>query len=354
MIDRLRPDALSRGNHGGERYQLVARGLHVQHRQRGRILLVLRRDLQHDLILVIRREDLRDLTLAVGRRQSGLHLIDGQAQGGDLLAIQIDGQLGIPDLKVGVDVEQPRNIPERSLKAWRDAIELLGVRILERKLILRTRLHAANADGRRVRQHCANAGNASQLGPQLLDDLVRRQRAFVPRLEIDVQAAASASSNVGREGGHVRVGRQDGHHFLLVRHHGVEADALDRLDLPIQLAGVDGRNESGRDYPEEIDRSDQKQRRDHHRRTLEPDGLPERPGVASQPRIEQGLDRVVDASVAHRMRRLEEAAAQHRRQRQRHDARNEDRSGDRHRELVHQASDDAAHEEDRDEDSGER
>ena len=132
----------------------------------------------HHLILVVRREDLRDLTLAVGRRQRRLHLIDGEAQGGDLLAIQIDGQLGVLDLQVGVDVEQPRHFSQRSLKAGRDPIELLGVRILERKLILRTRLHAADADCRRVRQHCADAGNASQLGPQLLDDLIRSQRAL--------------------------------------------------------------------------------------------------------------------------------------------------------------------------------
>ena len=88
----------------------------------------------------------------------------------------------------------------------------------------------------------ADAGNPSQLGPQLLDDLVGRQRALVARLEVDVQpAAALRPPTFEVKRGHVRVGREDGHHFLLVRHHRVEADALDRLDLSVQLPRVDAR-----------------------------------------------------------------------------------------------------------------
>ena len=47
------PDALAGRDHGRERHQLAARRLHVEHRQRRRILLVLRRDLHDHLVLVV-------------------------------------------------------------------------------------------------------------------------------------------------------------------------------------------------------------------------------------------------------------------------------------------------------------
>ena len=74
--------------------------LHVEHRERRRILLVLRRDLHDHLVLVVRREDLRDLPRAVRRRQRRLDLIDRQAERRDLLAIERDVQLRILDLQI--------------------------------------------------------------------------------------------------------------------------------------------------------------------------------------------------------------------------------------------------------------
>ena len=140
MVDRLRPDALPRRDDRRERDQLAARRLHVEHRERRRILLVLRRHLHDDLILVVGREDLRDLPRAVGRRERRFHLIDGQPERRDLLAIEIHLELGVLDLQVRVDVEQSGQIAQRRLEARRDTIELLGVGILQRELVLRPRL----------------------------------------------------------------------------------------------------------------------------------------------------------------------------------------------------------------------
>ena len=59
------PDRLPRRDDRRERHQLVAGRLHVEQRQRRRVALVLRRDLQDHLVLVVGREDLRDLPRAV-------------------------------------------------------------------------------------------------------------------------------------------------------------------------------------------------------------------------------------------------------------------------------------------------
>ncbi len=178
--------------------------------------------------------------------------------------------------------------------------------------------------------------------------------ALVARLQIDVQPPAAHAADVRGERRDVRVGREDGHHFLLVRHHRLVADALHGFDLAVQLAGVDARDEACRHDAEQVNGAHQQQRRDHHRRALEADRLPQRPRVAREPGVEHPLDGVVDAAVLDRVRRLEEAAAQHRRQRQRHEAGDQDRGRDRHRELVHQPADDPAHEQDRDEDRRQR
>ena len=88
VADRQRPDAGRHRRHRVERDELAARRSHVQHRQRCRILLELRRDLQNDLVLVARRVDLRNLPRAVGVEQRRLHLIHRQAERSDPVAVQ--------------------------------------------------------------------------------------------------------------------------------------------------------------------------------------------------------------------------------------------------------------------------
>ena len=71
---------------------LPPRRLHVEHRQRRRVALVLRRHLQDHLVLVVGREDLRHLPRAVRRGQRQLHLVHREAERRDLVAVEVDGR----------------------------------------------------------------------------------------------------------------------------------------------------------------------------------------------------------------------------------------------------------------------
>ena len=97
----------------------------------------LRRDLHDHLVLIVRRIDLRHLTGAVRGVERGLDLIDGQTEGGDLVAIEIHRHLRVLDLQILTDVLNPLDVVQRGLEQRRDAIELVGVGPLERELILR-------------------------------------------------------------------------------------------------------------------------------------------------------------------------------------------------------------------------
>ena len=231
MVDRLRTDALAGRDDRRERHEPVTWRLHVEHRERRGIQLVLRRDLHDDLIFVVWREDLRDLARAVGRRQRELHLIDGQAERCDLLPVERHGQLRILDLEVRIDVKQPGHVAKRDLEPRRHAI-LLGVRILQ--LVTDTgRATSSRRSGSRAGSTGPRAHPApARLWPQFLYDLVRRQLAILAGLQVHVQPSAAESADVRGERGDVLVGLEDGHDFSLVRHHRLEADALHRLDWP--------------------------------------------------------------------------------------------------------------------------
>ena len=105
----------------------------------------------------------------------------------------------------------------------------------------------------------AHAGHARELRPQLLDDLIRRQRALVARLQIDLQAAAvrrrPPTFAVTRRRRSDRL-RRTSMTCAWCADHRLEADALHRLDLPVELAGVLARNEALRDDPEAVDGAD--------------------------------------------------------------------------------------------------
>ena len=64
----------------------------------------------------------------------------------------------------------------------------------------------------------------------------------------------------------------------------------------------------------------------------------QRPAVQLAPGIEDPLEQPVQAAVTLVARRVEEAAAQHRRQADRHEAGDQNRGGNRDRELVQQAA----------------
>ena len=135
MADRQRPDAGRHRRNGVERDELAVRRSHVQHRQRCGILLKLRRDLQNDLVLVTRRVDLRNLPRAVGVEQRRFHLIHGQSQRSDPVAVQADLHLWVIQPEIAVDVFDAVDVSHHLFERGGRAIELLGIRILQRELV---------------------------------------------------------------------------------------------------------------------------------------------------------------------------------------------------------------------------
>src|SRR5437762_2109580 len=79
---------------------------------------------------------------------------------------------------------------------------------------------------------------------------------------------------------------------------------------------------------------------------------PQAPLVAGEQRVERAVHQTREALLA--VDDAQEAAAEHRRQRDRHDARDQNRRRNRDGELAEQPSENPAHEEDRNEDGGER
>ena len=136
--------------------------------------------------------------------------------------------------------------------------------------------------------------------------------------------------------------------------HLVEADALNRFGADAEPTLVLARQESFRHRLEQIPGPDEQGDRDGHRDGVEAQAAAQRPVVQTQPHVEHLFDRVVDEAVSLRVRRPQEAAREHRRQADRHQAGHENRDADRHGELMRQPSDDAAHEQHRNENSGER
>ena len=65
--------------------------------------------------------------------------------------------------------------------------------------------------------------------------------------------------------------------LLLVAHHLVEADALDRFDADLEAPLILGRQEALRDEPEQVDGAEDQRDRRRHRHHVEPQARPQRP-----------------------------------------------------------------------------
>ena len=161
---------------------------------------------------------------------------------------------GFRSCRSDVTSSMPSTLAQRGLELRRRPVQLVGVGVLQRELVLAARHHAADADGRRVGQEDADARDARELRPQFLDHLVRRQRPLVARLQVDVQAAAPIRTRwrCSRR----RSGRSPGRSSPPASaRRSPRSRALQRFDLALQLAGVHVGDESHRDDPEQLARS---------------------------------------------------------------------------------------------------
>ena len=180
-----------------ERDQAAAGRAHIEHRQRRGIALELWRDLHHHLILIVRRVDLRHLPGAVGVVECGLHLVHREAERRDPVAVHVHANLRVLHLQIAADVLEPGNLPDLVLEHRRPVVEFRGVGVLQRELIRAARaLLPAQVDLLRHVDEHAQARHLGHQRTQRRDDLLRRLRPLVARLEIDVDVAAVAEDEV--------------------------------------------------------------------------------------------------------------------------------------------------------------
>ena len=148
-------------------------------------------------------------------------------------------------------------------------VQALGVLALNRDLIGARGLAAADADGGRQSQKCPEAGEARDLGPQLIHDLLRGEGALAAGLQDDVHAAAvaagsaEAAADVGHERHNVGVFADYVRELPLVVHHLVEGSSLRRDHVQIDLIVVLVGDEALGDDPIQVDGAHQHHHEDH-------------------------------------------------------------------------------------------
>ena len=145
---------------------------HVEHRQRRRVALVLRRDPHDHLVGVVGRVDLRDLPRSERAEERPLDLIGREPERRHARTVERDVHLRVRELQIARDVHDAGDRLELRLELRRRGVEVVGIAGLQRELVLRARLPAADVDDRRVLQEHADARDGGELRPQLVDHLV--------------------------------------------------------------------------------------------------------------------------------------------------------------------------------------
>src|SRR6185437_3911227 len=146
MIDQNRTERRAQRRDRRKRNRLVVRGAEIKFQQIGRRLLVFGVDFENHLIIVRRLIDRRDLPDAIGAIKRAAHLIDRDVQRRGEVAIDLDDELAVFQLQVGVDVLDAGQFLDARLQLRRDLVELLRVAVLDRVLILAAGEAAADID----------------------------------------------------------------------------------------------------------------------------------------------------------------------------------------------------------------
>ena len=259
------------GDRAERHLRAVAAG-NVDLRQRGRVFLELGLDAEDDLVLVGRGVHRRDLALAeravqrlVDQRQR-----DPEARGG--IAIDLDADIGRGDLLVRGDVLQFRQLLHRRLDDRRPMVQLVGIGVGQRVLILRAAEPAADADVLPRLHKEFGAFDLRHLRPQPADHVVGRDVALVVRLELDehpagvlgrIAAARSAEIEHPRDG---RILARDFGEAVQHPRHFLEGRILPRFRLAEDEAGILLREKALRDRDVEVSgQNHQPQRREQRR-----------------------------------------------------------------------------------------
>ena len=199
------------------------------------------------MILVRRAVNRGNLPGAEGVLQGVFHLPEAQPVRGDFVAVDIERNDRALVLEVAIDVDEAGDLANFAQQDLCPLIKLGEVGALQRVLVLRRRLLAANANRWRVLHVHLDAGDGSEFRAQLLDDLIGRELAFAARLEDQVERAGvgrrarPATTNRGHEGLNIRVFGDDSSDGPLILDHGGEGGVLRAFggcgDLPAVAAG---------------------------------------------------------------------------------------------------------------------
>ena len=160
MVDRERAEALGEARDGAQRDELARGRADIEFREHGGIALIAVLHLEDDVVFVVGRVDGRGLALAVGAVKSVFHGLWRDTQSRGLVAVHNDVGLGIPDLQIGGDVREARQLRHPGGEGLRIFVEILRLRTYQGELVLALGHLAADADRRRVLKKDAQAGDA--------------------------------------------------------------------------------------------------------------------------------------------------------------------------------------------------
>ena len=124
--------------------------MNIEASQRRRILLIFRLHFQDHLVLIRGGINRRDLAGAVGAVQSIFNLLHGDAQGGCLVAIDLNVKLRVLNLNIAGHIQQLGQGRDLLLQDLSVAVEFIAIRPLQGQLIRTLGYLAANLDQRRI------------------------------------------------------------------------------------------------------------------------------------------------------------------------------------------------------------
>ncbi len=301
---------------------------------------------------------------AIGAVQGALDGRNVQAQGGGAVAVQDQVDARTARLQIGIDVGDDIGLARyRGFQAPRFTIQRFGIGAHDGELIGGGRAARPDADGRWNSHERAKARKVRYLRPQAVHDLSHAAGALVGGFQehVDVGVAARSASgsiaaaDVDHEIFDVLLPSQYLSHLALILQHLVVGSPLSGTQVHAQVVAVAFRYESFGHDLEKIERQSN-DREEHHRheRTNAQHSV-QAPGVEAVHRVETRLVQAIDPVVPLLARvGPEKTAAQHGCKDNRNHAGEQDCHGDGDRELAEQAPQHAAHEQDGNENGGQR
>ena len=212
MVDRQRGVAGRELRDAGQRNLPAGIRLDVNLVQRSRVQLILRINLEDDVVLVVLLVQRRDLPLAEGVVQRVVDRLRRNAEPGRRVAVDDEISLQAARLQVAIDVGQFRTLAELVDQPGRPVIKRVEIGGLQRVLILGTAEAATDPDVLNGLQIQRDSRHRRQFSAQTGDDRIGAHFADAERLERDEHASvidgrsATAAANERPDGIHRWIG----------------------------------------------------------------------------------------------------------------------------------------------------